>query len=414
MADPLSVTASITGIISLGLTVSSGLVKFVQSARDAPKELETIANDMFALCGIFMKDELEKASSTIRLTTLSGGKVKLSLKERGRFFFRQDSLTKLKTDILQSKTTLMLAMVVADIKKREEAQRNPERDEGAAEERLQMLATMQSLNRKLEDMKVQTPEKSSNILPPKRIMRNVNVDNEAKNRASPPLPSRAISNQANQTLSLGPNSHVAMALANSKKRKEAQRNPERDEAKNPAPPPLPSRAISNQANAGVFLDSNTHKPNVFTNMVAADPFTPLNNNTPVYGKKGLNNQTDDIPEPSPHHRHIQAWTMELDRESYEQNHTMDAPAMAAAAAIPRDHAGFLERPPPARPRKAPTYQDPYGYNYVADRTLEKVTAQTLRNGLWGAEVTWDLWDADSSSDVGGHRATSGWLTQSTG
>lgn len=52
MADPFSIAASAAGIISLGLTVSSGLVRFVQTAQGAPKELKTVCNDVYALCGI--------------------------------------------------------------------------------------------------------------------------------------------------------------------------------------------------------------------------------------------------------------------------------------------------------------------------------------------------------------------------
>ncbi|GME34815.1 hypothetical protein K490DRAFT_58841 [Neofusicoccum parvum] len=169
MADPFSIAASAAGIISLGLTVSSGLVRFVQTAQGAPKELETVCNDVYALCGILnifesLQDELGRASKQIKVKTRTtkagllgyggggGEKIVLSMRERAGYFFRRGELDRVRGDLREAKMTLMLAISLAEWKGLNKMVKKAGRREEHAAERAYLLATVVSLDAQLKEL----------------------------------------------------------------------------------------------------------------------------------------------------------------------------------------------------------------------------------------------------------------------
>ncbi|EKG17711.1 hypothetical protein MPH_05160 [Macrophomina phaseolina MS6] len=177
MADPLSVAASIAGIVSLGIQVSSGLFQFCQSVRDAPEDLETIHSDLLALCKILeevqelskpgkgklqagttahavhecarifniLQAELEKSSKQLKVKQGRAGKFILSKVERVGYFYRKSGLEKLRQDILHAKMTLMLAITVAEAYGRSKSEKGMD-----AREKFQLYATILSLQEKMK------------------------------------------------------------------------------------------------------------------------------------------------------------------------------------------------------------------------------------------------------------------------
>ncbi|GME64194.1 hypothetical protein K490DRAFT_58841 [Neofusicoccum parvum] len=185
MADPFSIAASAAGIISLGLTVSSGLVKFVQTAQGAPKELETVCNDVYALCGILaalkhtailpalkncrnifesLQDELGRASKQIKVKTRTtkagllgyggdgGEKIVLSMRERAGYFFRRGELDRVRGDLREAKMTLMLAISLAEWKGLNKMVNKAGQREEHSAERAYLLATVVSLDAQLKEL----------------------------------------------------------------------------------------------------------------------------------------------------------------------------------------------------------------------------------------------------------------------
>lgn len=57
MADPLSITSSIAGILILGVRVSTGLAEIISDAKTADSLLTEITNDLLILCDILGKIE---------------------------------------------------------------------------------------------------------------------------------------------------------------------------------------------------------------------------------------------------------------------------------------------------------------------------------------------------------------------
>lgn len=57
MADPLSIAASIAGILTLGVQVSTGLAQIISDAKAADSLLTEITNDLLMLCEILRKIE---------------------------------------------------------------------------------------------------------------------------------------------------------------------------------------------------------------------------------------------------------------------------------------------------------------------------------------------------------------------
>lgn len=53
MGDPLSVAASVAGLVSLGLTVCSGLVDYYRAWQDQPAEIFAMCESLEALGKIF-------------------------------------------------------------------------------------------------------------------------------------------------------------------------------------------------------------------------------------------------------------------------------------------------------------------------------------------------------------------------
>lgn len=52
MADPLSMTASIAGLISLAQTLVPLLVGYVQNVQGYPKKFIALVNEVLSLCGV--------------------------------------------------------------------------------------------------------------------------------------------------------------------------------------------------------------------------------------------------------------------------------------------------------------------------------------------------------------------------
>ena len=49
MTDPLSITASAAGLVSLGLTVCSGLLEYYSALKDQPSDVSTMCHSLEAL-----------------------------------------------------------------------------------------------------------------------------------------------------------------------------------------------------------------------------------------------------------------------------------------------------------------------------------------------------------------------------
>lgn len=58
MADPLSIAASIAGLLTLGTQISVGLASVISAAKSAPSLLERVSNDLLLLCEIFRQLEV--------------------------------------------------------------------------------------------------------------------------------------------------------------------------------------------------------------------------------------------------------------------------------------------------------------------------------------------------------------------
>ena len=52
MTDPLSITASAAGLVSLGLTVCSGLLEYYNAWKDQPSDISTMCQSLEALSQI--------------------------------------------------------------------------------------------------------------------------------------------------------------------------------------------------------------------------------------------------------------------------------------------------------------------------------------------------------------------------
>jgi hypothetical protein len=68
MADSLSITASILAVVTFAAQVSGSIKGFIDDYRGADLELDTIAAELNALCGILqsLQGEYEKSECTHR------------------------------------------------------------------------------------------------------------------------------------------------------------------------------------------------------------------------------------------------------------------------------------------------------------------------------------------------------------
>ena len=66
MSDPLSIAASVAGLVSLVQTLTPLLVRFVGSTRSYPTEFKVLAKEIQAFCGILSQlkhviDDVQKS-----------------------------------------------------------------------------------------------------------------------------------------------------------------------------------------------------------------------------------------------------------------------------------------------------------------------------------------------------------------
>ncbi|KAK3683367.1 hypothetical protein B0T22DRAFT_483232 [Podospora appendiculata] len=181
--DPLSITASVGGVVTLGYQISTGLFTLVTTLRDAPKDLEVIRDDTYILCSmldqiklfsepqaasstdqkfhlkptqvgmavqscdnIFKRIEsaLQETSKIINGKDTLKGKVKLSVLERSKWPFKKGQLRDLRREIMHAKLTLNLGLSIAQIVKT-----NPAPNNGAPEEAVALKAAIASLHQSL-------------------------------------------------------------------------------------------------------------------------------------------------------------------------------------------------------------------------------------------------------------------------